>query len=275
MREKAAQNALVELGYPAPRVLFASTDAAPLGGAFLIMERLSGKPLPEVRMLGMARIVAELQASLHDLDANAFLRALARDGLAPQSFTFEAHLEQLANRVGRFSLDGLAPGIEWLVQRRPVPGGSHAVCHGDLHPYNILMAADRVTGVLDWPHAVVADAELDVASTLIIFKLVPMEVSDLSAPIRWLANAARPLLVAAYLRDYRRRRQLDRGKLAYYEAAACMKALVKAGELRLAPTAAGSPNALFASTFTERALGHFRGLTGITPVLPATTASVA
>jgi len=274
LREKAAQNALAELGYAAPRVLLASTDTQPLGGAFLIMERLSGKPLPEVRMLGMARIVAELQASLHDLDADAFLRALARDGLAPQSFTFEAHLEQLAHRVGRFSLDGLAPGIEWLCQRRPTPAGRGAVCHGDFHPYNILMAADRITGVLDWPHAVVADPEFDVATTLVIFKLVPMEVSDLSPAFRWLANAVRPLLVAAYLRGYRRRRELDRGKLAYYEAAACMKVIVKAGELRLAPGAAGSTNALFASPFTQRALGHFRGLTGITPVLPAAASAV-
>ena len=275
MRERATQNALVELGYPAPGVLFAGIDAAPLGGAFLIMERLAGKPLPEVRLLGMARVVADLQARLHDLDADAFLRRLARDDLAPQSFTFDAHLEQLANRVERFSLAGLAPGIEWLRQRQPTPGGRGAVCHGDFHPYNILMAADRVTGVLDWPHAVVADPEFDVATTLVILKLVPMEVSDLSAPFRWLANAARPLLVAAYLRGYRHRRELDRGKVAYYEAAACMKVLVRAGELRLAPTAAGAPNALFASTFTERALGHFRGLTGITPVLPAATPSVA
>jgi len=273
VREQAAQNALVELGYPAPRVLLASADPQTLGGAFLVMERLAGKPLPEVHLLGMARIVAELQARLHDLDADAFLRALAREGLSPQSFTFVAHLEQLASRVAGFSLGGLATGIEWLGQRRPVAGGPRAICHGDFHPYNILMAADRVTGVLDWPHAVVADPEFDVATTLIILKLVPMEVSELSPALRWLAKAARPVLVAAYLRGYRRRRALDRGKLAYYEAAACMKALVRAGELRLVTSGAGAPNALFASPFTERALGHFRGLTGITPVLPAAAGS--
>src|SRR5438046_10657060 len=37
-RERAVQNALATLGYPAPRVLAASADPAPLGGAFLVME---------------------------------------------------------------------------------------------------------------------------------------------------------------------------------------------------------------------------------------------
>src|SRR5207249_2199884 len=76
----------------------------------------------------------------------------------------------------------------------------------------------------------------DVATTLVILKLVPMEVFGLAAPLRWLANAARPLLVGGYLRRYRRRRPLGRGKLAYYEAAACMKVLVRAGELHGAST---------------------------------------
>ena len=63
--------------------------------------------------------------------------------------------------------------------------------------------------MLDWPHAIVADPAFDVATTLVILKLVPMGVSGLAAPLRWLASAARPLLVGSYLRHYRRRRPLD------------------------------------------------------------------
>jgi aminoglycoside phosphotransferase (APT) family kinase protein len=37
LRERVTQNTLAGLGYPAPRVLLACPDAAPLGGAFLIM----------------------------------------------------------------------------------------------------------------------------------------------------------------------------------------------------------------------------------------------
>jgi aminoglycoside phosphotransferase (APT) family kinase protein len=268
LTEQATQNALADLGYPAPRAVLASADVTPLGGAFLIMDRVAGEPLPKVSVRAMARVVAELQARLHDLDAVAFLRSVTRKGLEPKDLTFDAHLARLADRAARARLDGLTPGFEWLAGHRPPRPEPRAVCHGDFQPFNILMAGDRVTGVLDWPHAIIADPAFDVATTLVILKLVPMEVSGLSAPLRWLANAARPVLVGSYLRHYRRRRPLGEEKLAYYEAAACMKALVRAGQLRVAPAAGTAASELFESAFTERARRHFRTLTGVTPVLP-------
>jgi aminoglycoside phosphotransferase (APT) family kinase protein len=248
--------------------VLASADVTPLGGAFLIMDRVAGQPLPKVSVRAMARVVAELQARLHDLDAVAFLRSVTRKGLEPKDLTFDSHLAQLADRAARARLDGLTPGFAWLTGHRPPRPEPRAVCHGDFHPFNILMADDRVTGVLDWPHAIVADPAFDVATTLVILKLVPMEVSGLSTPLRWLANTARPMLVGSYLRHYRRRRPLGEDKLAYYEAAACMKALVRAGQLRGAPAGATAASELFESAFTERVRRHFRTLTGITPVLP-------
>jgi aminoglycoside phosphotransferase (APT) family kinase protein len=239
-----------------------------LGGAFLIMQRLAGRPLPKVDVRAMARVLAELQARLHEVDPAAFLRAVAREGLEPANLTFDAHLAYLTERAARGGLDGLASGLEWLARRRPPLPEPRAVCHGDFHPFNILMADGGVTGVLDWPHAIVADPAFDVATTLIILRLVPMDIAGLAAPLRWLANAARPVLVGSYLRHYRRRRPLDVEKLAYYEAAACMKALVRAGQLRGAPASGTAASVLFESAYTERALRHFRALTGITPVLP-------
>jgi aminoglycoside phosphotransferase (APT) family kinase protein len=268
LRERAIQNALADLGYPAPRVWLSSADPTVLGGAFLIMERVAGEPLPKVNVGAMASIVADFQARLHDLDPVAFLRAVTHEGLEPRSLTFDAYLAQLTERAKRRGLDGLTPGLEWLARRRPARPEPRAVCHGDFHPYNILMAGGRVTGVLDWPNALVADPAFDVASTLVILKLVPMDLAGLSRPRRWLANAARPLLVSAYLRRYRRRRPLDRGKLEYYEAAACMKALVRAGELRGAPGEASAANPLFESAYTEHVRRHFLRITGITPSLP-------
>jgi aminoglycoside phosphotransferase (APT) family kinase protein len=268
LSEQATQNVLADLGYPAPRVLLATIDARPLGGAFLIMERLAGQPLPKVGIAIMASVLAQLQARLHDLDPVACPRGVTREGLEPKHLTFDAHLAHLADRASRGRLDGLAPGLEWLLRHRPPRPAPRAVCHGDFHPYNILMADGRPTGVLDWPHAIVTDPAFDVATTLTILKLVPMEIAGLSTPLRWLVKAARPLLVGGYLRHYRRRRPLDRGKLAYYEAAACMKTLVRAGELRGGLTGGRAPNVLFDSAYTERTLSHFRALTGITATLP-------
>src|ERR1700685_3271076 len=44
-REAAVQNALADLGYPAPRVFVAEARIEPLGGPFLIMQRVAGRPL--------------------------------------------------------------------------------------------------------------------------------------------------------------------------------------------------------------------------------------
>ena len=44
LRERAIQNALATQGYPAPRVLAACADRAPLGAGFLVMERATGRP---------------------------------------------------------------------------------------------------------------------------------------------------------------------------------------------------------------------------------------
>jgi len=54
LSERATQNAVVGLGYPAPRVLLASPDPTILGGAFLVMERLAGRPLLDAQRLGVA-----------------------------------------------------------------------------------------------------------------------------------------------------------------------------------------------------------------------------
>jgi aminoglycoside phosphotransferase (APT) family kinase protein len=216
----------------------------------------------------MARVLAELQARLHELDPAAFLQAAAREGLEPPRLTFDAYLAYLTERAARGGLGGLVPGLEWLARRRPVLPEPRAVCHGDLHPFNILMAEGGVTGVLDWPHAIVADPAFDVATTLVILRLVPMDLAGLAPPLRWLADAARPLMVGRYLHHYGRRRPLDRGKLAYYEAAACMKALVRAGELRGGLAGPNVANVLFESAYTARVLRHFRAVTGIAPTLP-------
>ena len=55
LRERATQNAVAAQGYPAPRVLATTTDAAPLGAPFLVMERLPGTVLVDAQRLGMMR----------------------------------------------------------------------------------------------------------------------------------------------------------------------------------------------------------------------------
>jgi len=265
LSERATQNAVAGLGYPAPRVLLASADPTILGGAFLVMERLAGRPLLDARRFGIASVLVELQLRLHALDANVLLQALDRDGR--ESVTVEGHLTRLERRIRRGHLRGLEAAMAWLSNHRPT-GERRVICHGDFHPQNILMADGRVTGVIDWPNVIVADPAADVAATRVILGLVPVGLMGVPPALRGLVEIARRILVARYLRGYRRRQRLDASRLAYYEAFACMRGLVRTAEARLAPIGASRLNPLDASDFGERLGIRFTRLTGVAPWLP-------
>jgi len=259
LREQATQNTLADLGYPAPRVLLATVDPAPLGAAFLVMERLSGAPLT-TRPIGMAAVLCDAQLRLHALDAAPLGRLLGEPA------TFDGYLAALDRRIARVSLAGLAGLMAWLRERRPPPAAPPVICHGDLHPQNVLIDGRALSGVLDWPNVLVADDAFDVASTRLILRFVPVELASLPSAVRWLAHVGQPILAHRYLAGYRRRRSIDRARLAYYEVAAAMRALVQAGERR---TAGGPPpSPLDRSAYAARLLAHVRRLSGVDAALP-------
>jgi aminoglycoside phosphotransferase (APT) family kinase protein len=115
----------------------------------------------------MDRPLLEAQLRLHALDPAPLARALG------DAFTFEGYLASLERRRARAGLAGLAQPMQWLHEHRPPPDAPAVICHGDLHPQNILVEGGRVSGVLDWPNAVIADAAFDVASTHNILRFVP------------------------------------------------------------------------------------------------------
>jgi len=278
LTERATQNAVAGLGYPAPRVLLASSDPTILGGAFLVMERLRGRPLLNVKWLGIASVLVELQLRLHTLDADALLQALDREGQASsrvgippisrEAVTLDGHLTRLEARILRGRLGGLDTAMAWLANHRPTGEQRRVICHGDFHPQNILFMDGRVTGVIDWPNALVADCALDVAATRVILRFVPVGLLGVPPALRGLVEVARRILAARYVRAYRRRQPLDASRLAYYEALACMRGLVRTAEARLAPIGESDLNSLDASGFGDRLGARFRRLTGVTPRLP-------
>jgi aminoglycoside phosphotransferase (APT) family kinase protein len=261
LRERDIQNAVADLGFPAPRVLAASADPATLDRGFLIMERMPGRPMLEVRKIGVAAVLARTQLRLHALDADPLLGA---------AMTFDGLLDQFGRRIAALPLRGLGKALDWLTAHRHVEPTRPVICHGDFHPQNILMEHGVVTGVIDWPNALVADPAYDVATTRVLLGLVPLELSTLPALARVLVSAARPLLLARYLAGYRRGRPIDDPVLGYYEAAACMRQLIRIGEQRLIAAAAGhAPGPLDASSFGDRLCARFARISGVAPALPA------
>ncbi len=268
-RERAVQNALATLGYPAPRVLAASADAAPLGGAFLVMERMPGRPMLEVRKWGIAGVLVRMQRWLQELDVNALRRAVDQEG-ASDLPSFTGLLADLSGRVADRPIEGLARAMQWLHEHRPPEPSRPVICHGDFHPQNILMSGGAVTGVLDWPNAILADPVYDVAATRTILSCTPIEMVTATTTSRWLARVARPILIARYLSGYRRHRGLDPATFAYYEAASCMRGLVRVAEARLVSAEHSEAlNPLDASSFGERLASRFAKLTGVAVTLPS------
>jgi len=258
VRESVIQNTVAALGYPAPRAIAATSDTTVLGGAFLIMARVIGRPMLDDRWLGVASTLAELQLRLHALDAGPLLEAMDAIG-AREAVTFDGLLTQFHNRVARHGLDGLRPAMEWLLRHRPPAPERPVICHGDFHPQNVLIAGGHVTGVLDWPNAVVADPAYDIASTRIILSLVPIGLAGAPAGVRVLVRVVRPLLLARHLAAYRQRRTLEARTLAYYEAASGMRQLLRVAEAHLY----GNLTPLDTSKFGAHVAARFATLTGV------------
>jgi aminoglycoside phosphotransferase (APT) family kinase protein len=267
LRERAIQNEVAAQGYPAPRVFLTSTETASLGGAWLVMERAAGRPLLGAQFLNLSGAIADAQRRLHMLDAEGLRRAIEAEGQSARALTLDGLLARFDARVAAGPLDGLRPAMAWLAGRRP-PERRPVICHGDFHPQNILTAGGTITAVLDWPNCVIADAEYDVAATRVILSFAPVGLTSLAAPARALVRLLRPVLARRYLSCYRRARPLDDDALAYYEALACMRALLRAAESRLR-IAAGPPNPLDASTFADELAAHFARITGVVAALPA------
>ncbi len=176
-----------------------------MGRPGLIMERIEGTDL--LTLIGRrpwtvfraGRISGEAHAKLHEAkapetvpDLKTKLRARIQSaGVLPKQ------IEEFALEV----LEGLPAG--------------DALCHGDFHPGNIMMAGATPV-LIDWTGAMRGDPVADVARTRLILRLGEPPPGT-SAALRIMARFGRRILVSLYLRSYRRRRRLDMTAVGRWE----------------------------------------------------------
>ncbi len=93
-----------------------------------------------------------------------------------------------------------------------LPEGS-AVCHGDLHPDQIIMSL-RGPIIIDWIDATQGNPLADVARTSLILQTgkVPSFIAG-----RWLINRFRGLFHSIYLRSYLQLRPASREQIAAWQ----------------------------------------------------------
>jgi serine/threonine protein kinase len=163
--EARMTRAVFAAGGPAPEVL----DEVTVEGRFgIVLGRLDGPTLLQFYRSGAitfgqaGAILASLCLSVHKTPPPPDV-ALLRDWM-----------DGLLRRSGGAVPEHIATGILALIERlRPGDG----LCHGDLHPDNVIMTADGPR-IIDWTTAVRAPAVFDLAYCHIILTEFAPEVAD-------------------------------------------------------------------------------------------------
>lgn len=271
-KESAVQAEVAAQGFPTPAVHLVGGPDDGLGRAFMVMDLAAGAPLLDG--LGGAGVFAtlpkiarrmpdalgETMAALHRMPVDAVAARMATlDGTT--AYRMPDYLARLGERAEAVGRDDLASAVRWL-RANPPPIEPEVICHGDLHPLNILIAPDGTVTVLDWSVALLAPAAFDVAFTSLLFSEPPIAVPR---PVSAVARAAGRLLARRFRRTYTRSMgvPIDPVSMRWHEGVVCMRALlevagwVEAGEIdrRL-----GHPWLLSGPAFARR-LGRLTGVT--------------
>ncbi len=267
-KEMIVHRAVAAAGYPTPRVRASGGPDDGLGRAFIVMDRAAGRSalsgldsgltLAGVRrVLQVPEMLAAVMARLHALDPDLVRGELETVREAP--VTVPGLLAAVARLAGEYGRPDLAAAAGWLADHPPRPAPD-VICHGDLHPFNLLDDDGQVT-VLDWSTALLAPRAYDAGFTALLLSGPPVRVPAWQRPLlRWFGR----VLARRFLRGYQRRAgtTVEPGELRWYQGLVCLRSLVEvAGWLHdgAAGTHAGHPWLVLGPALARR----LTALTGI------------
>jgi aminoglycoside phosphotransferase (APT) family kinase protein len=270
-KETVIQAEVADQGFATPTVLASGGPAEGVDGrAFMIMTLADGHPLLAgldgvgalAKLPSLARrlpvTVANVLASLHRLDPEPVERRLRDAGVAaPRLDTMLESLRSTSDALGRIDLAGAAA---WL-QTHPPSAEPTVVCHGDMHPFNLLVDDDGTTTVLDWSAAMLAPATYDLGFTSLVLASPPLLVPRGLRPV---VRAAGRALSRRFVRAYERASShaVDPSALVWHQGVVCVRALVEVAGWVAAGTIDGRdghPWVIAGDAFASR----LTGLTGV------------
>jgi aminoglycoside phosphotransferase (APT) family kinase protein len=261
-KETVVQSAVAAEGFPTPIVRTSGGPDCGLGLAFMVMDRAAGRPAlsgldgaptpAAVRRLlrQIPELLAGSMARLHALDPDLVRSELEQVRGTPVTITdLVSMLAGLAADFGRPDLVGAA---RWLTDHPPAPAPD-VICHGDLHPFNLLADGDRVT-VLDWSTSLLAPRAYDVAFTSVLLSEPPLRVPGWQRP---LVLAIGRLMARRFVRGYQQRSAvtIESGELSWHQAVVCLRVLVEVASWThqgVADAHAGHPWLLCGPAFARR-----------------------
>jgi aminoglycoside phosphotransferase (APT) family kinase protein len=238
--EAALQGAVAVAGFPTPAVRLTSGSDSPLGRFLIVMDLLDGRPpLADLRIGRMLvdaprlfrtlpQTLARITAGLHALDPDPV--ASAFDAVrAPIPRTSLDFVEMLAATARERGDDELVGAAQRLLDAPPA-STRRAVCHGDLHPMNVMITPNG-PALLDWTVGRVAHPAYDVAFTEMLLRNPPLPMPNaLRRPIGVLCNR----LAARFVREYASviddpASALDEHAMTWHRRMHALRALVELG----------------------------------------------
>jgi aminoglycoside phosphotransferase (APT) family kinase protein len=238
-KETIVQRAVAAAGFPTPFVRAAGGPDDGLGRAFMIMDRAAGEPalsgldggLTPAAVPRLLRRIPELLATsmarLHALDPDLVRGELEQ--VREVAVTVPGLLAAVERYAAEFGRPDLVRAARWLTDHPPGPAPD-VICHGDLHPFNLLADGDRVT-VLDWSTALLAPRAHDVGFTSLLLSEPPLRVPGWQRP---LVRVFGRMLARRFVRGYQRQTTatFQPGEVRWHQAVACLRALVEVASWR-------------------------------------------
>ena len=162
---------------------------SPLGRGLIVMDRATGaSPLSGV---GPADVVRQLPSLVSGVapDARPGVGAAPRPRSQPLDAALDEvggdlprtpreFVERLADTAAGTGHHYLTDGGEGLLDTEP-PMSAPVVCHGDLHPLNLLVDGDRVM-LIDWTNSRIAEPTFDLAFTHLMLTEMPVDVPKIA-----------------------------------------------------------------------------------------------
>lgn len=233
-KELAVQAAMHDAGISTPEVRLTGPTGGPLGGAWALMDYATGaslisgldgvaalRRLPKL-FAGLPAQLADTMTAIHAVDPGPVADRVRR--AAPNAaLTLDElwpHLHAGAKHAERTDLQ---TALDKLAETQPDQAGG-VVCHGDLHPLNLLQDHDGTITVLDWTGAIVAPAAFDVALTHTFLRNPPLQAPPVLRPV---INAAAGRIARRFLRHYQHANPgTDIADLDWYRALHAARILV-------------------------------------------------
>ena len=208
-KEAEVQRAVAAQGVPTPQVWLSCPDED-RGGWWSVMGFSPGQPLL-AGLDGLAALrrapsllrtlpaqLAQTMAAVHRTDP-APVTAAVRTVAPHVAWSTTDVLEHLRLGAEAAKRDDVGAALDQLARQAPATGRD-VVCHGDLHPFNVLNDGGQLV-VLDWTGAVVADPCFDLALTELLLANPPLV---LPGPLATVGRGAGRLLARLFITAYTR-----------------------------------------------------------------------